>query len=300
MTHREIINKVFNQYFHSDYIPSAHGAFPSSNMVQLLASLSVVHQKILDEANIDKVWYNDDTVTWYTPQLHKLIKLPRFSDDSDQDFLDRIQSFHVAQELGGQSEGSIRTVLVELMKEAIQDSDIAFIFTQDTADPWDGSEFWDSTATWQDLLTVLDVNFLVSIRFTRSGFPTDEYAWEYWSQPQHFTKIDDLILLFKPVGSTFKIQLVAPTAFRRYFFSTGRIKNLANEFTQTSSTTMKVFGYGDTMTPSQTALFKAGYFYGDLEFLQTISLGSITNVEASGVEFPVAFTKLYGSFTTII
>jgi len=299
MTHREIINKVFNQYYHSNYIASAHGGFASSNMVQLFAALTMLYEKQADSHAINKIWYDSTTVTWYTPQLHKLIQLPRFSDDSDQDFLNRIRSFHEAQEFGGQSEESIKTVLVELMKTATTKSNIVFVFTSDTADQWDGSEFWDSTATWQDLTTVLDTDFLVSIKFTRSGLPTDDYAWEYWVLPENFTKIDDLITLFKPVGATFKIQLVAPDAFRRYKFSDTRIKVLDAERTQTSSTIIKVFAYDDNATLSNTAIFKAGYFYGDLEFLQTINLTSVINIEDAGNQYYTS-TKLYGSFTTIV
>jgi len=305
MTQREIINKVFDQYFHSNYLPSAYGGFPGSTLVQLLSAISTIHEKIESDADLDKVWYKDKTVTYYTPKLHKLIQLPRFVDDSDQDFLNRIASFQTAQEFGGQSEESIRTVLLELMKAAIQSSDIAFILTGDTADPWDGTMFWDGTATWQDLTTILDVDFLVSIRFTRSGNNTDTFAWEYWNLPGNFTKIDDLILLFKPVGATFKIQLVAPPSFRRYATSQTRIKTLDAETTQTSSTTLKVPAYDDKAMASDTAIQHLGYFYGDLESFQTVSITSATNItdtypNPGGNWFIETHTKLYGSRTTII
>ncbi len=303
MPYREVINKVFEDYFYSNLLPSTYGGFSGSTMVQLLSALNRVHDKVRLDANIDKVWYDGQTVTWYTPQLHKLIQLPRFNDDTDQDFLDRIKDFQDAQEFGGQSEKSIRTVLVGLMSDAIQDTNIAFFFVEDTADLWNGSETWDGTAAWQDLDTILDVDFMVQITFTRSGFDTDKYAWEYWNLEANLSKIEDLIKLFKPVGSEFIIQLVAPPSFRRYQLSTARIKIL-NEFVhQTSNTTIKVIGYGDPMMASQTAIQHLGYFYGDLEYYQTINIVSTLNVEAGGDPGDTGkhtYTKLYGSFTTIV
>ncbi len=297
--HRDLINKVFEDYYYSNLIPSTFGGFDGSTSVQLLAAINVLYETNLKNTAVNKVWYDDKTVTWYTPQLNKLISLPRFSDDSDQDFLDRVKDFHEAQTFGGQSEESIRTVLTGLMSEAIQKSNITFFFQGSASDLWDGSAFWDGTAAWQDLDTVLDVQFLVSIQFPISGFPVDRFAWEYWNLEANMTKISDLISLFKPVGATFKIQLVAPSAFRRYFLSSTRLKVLANETTQTSSIAIKIVGFDDKMMASDTSIFKAGFFFGDLEFNQTLNITSVTNIEDAG-NTDVTYTKLYGSGATIV
>lgn len=302
MTYRELINKVFDDYYYSNLLPSTYGGFEGSTAVQLLSAINVLHDGNKKNTDINKVWYDDQTVTWYTSQLHKLIHLPRFSDDTDQDFLNRVKSFQDAQEFGGQSESSIVTVLVGLMSEAIQPINIAFYYQEDTSDIWDGSADWDGTAAWQDIDTVLDVDFLVSITFTRSGWPTDKYAWEYWVSEMNISKIAELINLFKPVGTTYKIELIAPPSLRRYRYSDIRIKVLDNSQQETSSTRIMILDNEDTLI-SQTAIFTAGYFYGDLENYQTLNIHSESNIKKGVDQGNLnlhTYTKLYGSFTTIV
>lgn len=303
MTHRELINKIFEDYYYSNLLPSTYGGFDGSTTIQLLSAMNVLYDKNKRDTDITKRWFDGQTVTWYTPQLHTLIQLPRFSDDSDQDFLDRVVDFQTAQEFGGQSENSITTVLVGLMSDAITALHVAFYFQEDSSDLWDGSADWTGAFLWQDLDTVLDVDFLVSISFPISGYPVDKFAWEYWQLEANMSKIVDLVRLFKPVGTTFKIELIPPPSFRRYKTSIARIKVEATEFTKTTNTTIKVLAYGDPTMASQTAIFTAGYFYGDLENYQTINLTSHIGIEVGGDPGDTGkhtYTKLYGSFTTIV
>ncbi len=302
---REIINKVFDDYYFNNLLPAAHGGFSGSKMVQLLASLSEVYRLIQQQMAIEKVWYDDDKVTYYTPVLHQLMQIPRFSDDTDVEYLARIAYFDAAQQFGGQSEESIRTVLVGLMSQAITGSNISFLVPSDTADQWDTGDKWSGGAQWQDSETVLDVDFLVRIDFPRAGFITDEYSWEFWNLEVNLTKIDDFVKLFKPLGNKFKLELNPPPGDtagsflkEQHFASATRIKS-TEENSQLSNTPIKRFAYDDKSQASDTRIKRLGFFKSDFDFDTTLNITSVTNIEDLGNDKFTA-VKTVASETTII
>ena len=36
------------------------------------------------------------------------------------------------------------------------------------------------------------------------------YTWDYWQESENFTKIEDMVKLYKPPGSTFELRLNIP------------------------------------------------------------------------------------------
>jgi hypothetical protein len=259
MTHRDLISKILRDYYDSELMPSVWGGFGSSNWVQLFTAMMCLYDKQLKEMNAAKIWYDGLTVTWFTKQLHLMMNIPRFSDDTDSDFLDRVKNFQEAKEFGGQSNNSIITVVAGLLNEAIIKSNVSILTQDETAyhwsDPTPGPEVWDGSITWSDLGTILDVDFMITITFPLSGFDTDKYAYEYWQKAENYTKIQDVVRLFKPVGKKFKLLLVPPASRERYWRSNARVKVLAKEVSILSSTRISYIDNEVTSTSLSRILF---------------------------------------------
>ena len=216
MTENDVVNLVFEKYYNNNYLPSEVGGFPYSNLFYFLASIELFNEEQKNEMNILKMWIDGLNVTYYTPKLNKLITLIRFPDDTDEDYLKRLKAVNDARKYGGQSEKSIKILLMSLLNDALNGDDRNIIFVKSSNySQWDDSvvptvpnpAHYSIDGEWSDLDTVLGVTFKVKIIFPNTGSDVDPLNYEYWAKPKNYTKIEDLIKIFKPTGSTFNLEI---------------------------------------------------------------------------------------------
>ena len=74
---------------------------------------------------------------------------------------------------------------------------------------------WKTGGVWGDATTVKRPLFLVNVTFPNRGSQLDITTWDYWQQSENYTKIQDMVNLYKPPGSTFELRLTAPTEWSR-------------------------------------------------------------------------------------
>jgi len=216
MTETELIETVFSRYYYNSFLPTEVGGFPYSNLFQILASFETYYDVKKNNVDISDVWIDGKSVTWYTRFLSNLITLPRFPEDSDQDYLNRLDAINSARAYGGQSEKSIKIVLMSLLSFTLNgdDRNIDFITNADFYQ-WDDATAptvaspanYSTNGTWADKNTSPSETFVVKITFPNSGSDVDPLNYEYWIKSKNYTKIEDLVKLFKPVGSNFKLEL---------------------------------------------------------------------------------------------
>lgn len=216
MTETDLIEKVFSRYFYNNFLPTEVGGFAYSNLFHILASFEIFYDEKKDSIDVSDTWIDGEKVTWYTRFLNNLITLPRFPEDSDQDYLNRLNAINLSRQYGGQSERSIKTVLMSLLTKALDgdDRNIDFITNADFYQ-WDDATAptvaspanYSTNGTWADENTSPNETFVVKITFPHSGSDVDPLNYEYWIKSKNYTKIEDLVKLFKPVGSDFKLEL---------------------------------------------------------------------------------------------
>ncbi len=212
MDYTTLKNRVFENYYFNSYLPGTLGAYESSIIFNYFLTLESIQENLTQEMNISEVWIDDENnPTWYTSKLSDLFFVPRYSGETDIEYLERLTL------LTGVSQDNntiINAVYSVISKAVLNNSYIQIIDKLDgisvawgnlaNAIKWDGSAVWSSTFNVQRTL------FLVNMSFIYRGAASDITTWDYWILPENYTKIEDIIKLYKPPGSTFEIRLNIP------------------------------------------------------------------------------------------
>lgn len=217
MNYTTLKNRVFENYYFNSYLPGTIGGYESSAIFNYLLSLENISKNLKDETNITKIWI-DDQPTWYTKLLPKLFFIPKFSDESEKKYLERLFLLINTQ----QDESTIVDSIYSLLKDSISvKNDIQVIDKLDTTSAvWSDQDEetldnWDGTKVWSSEFEVSRTLFLVNISFIYRGSNLDATTWDYWILPKNYTKIEDMVKLYKPPGSTFELRLNIPEDFEQ-------------------------------------------------------------------------------------
>ncbi len=216
MDYTTLKNRVFEKYYFNSYLPGSIGGNESSVIFNYLLSLESIQENLTNEIDISEAWV-DTPPTWYTSSLPDLFFIPKFFDESDQDYIDRLI---LLSDINQNEETIINAVFSVIRKGIISISDIAIIDKlEGVSAVWDG-EFtiglpeitaeWDGTSVWSSSSNVQRTLFLVDIQTFSRGSNIDSTTWDYWILSQNFTKIEDMVNLYKPPGSTFEIRINLP------------------------------------------------------------------------------------------
>lgn len=220
MDYTTLKNLVFSKYYFNSYLPGTLGAFEASTIFNYLLTLESMQENLITEMNRTKHWI-DTIPTWYTNQLPQLFFIPRFSNESDQEYLDRLLLLTDI----GQNDGTITIAVFSVVEKALtgisritiveQLDGISALWDDDTNldpdnDPPDDVERWDGNKVWSSLIDVQRTLFLVDIEILNRGSDLDITTWDYWRQSENYTKIQDMVKLYKPPGSTFELRLNIP------------------------------------------------------------------------------------------
>jgi len=216
MTAADLVNDVFDKYYHNDFLPSKIGGSPETLIVRFLIAITNAIQVEQNKANISSNWIGN-TVTWFTRDLPLLIQLPKFPLETDQQFLQRLIDFNAARELGGNSEATIKAAIASLLVlgGAINILDDITIITTSQFNNWKdiaeaGDAFWSQGFLWADTNETLRGTIRIDIQFANTGVDTDPLNYEYWNLPANFTKIQDVVKIFIVPSITFELQLLSP------------------------------------------------------------------------------------------
>jgi len=219
MDYTTLKNRTFSNYYHNSYLPGTLGGFESSTIFNYLLTLESIQENLTTEMNISEVWI-DDVPTWYTTSLPNLFFIPRFVGETDQEYLDRLLLLINV----GQNENTIINAVWSVVGKAIGlISKIQIIdkfITVDGAD-WeddDGAptdDYWDGVKLWRAAEDIQRTLFAVVIDFDNRGSTTDLTTADYWFEAENFTKIEDMVKLYKPPGSTFELRLNIPDDFEQ-------------------------------------------------------------------------------------
>lgn len=214
MTAVDLVNQVFDKYYHNEYLPSKIGGSPETNIVRFLMAINstIVNEQIM--ANNSKFWIGT-IVTWFTRDLPILLQLPKFPDETDEQFIERMIDFAEAQDLGGQSSATVKGIVHSILKTAINVIDDITILGSSTSNQWkdqsEGEDIkWSFGALWADTSETLRATIVIQIQFANSGVDTDPDNYEYWALSQNYTKIQDVAKLFIAPGITFELELLSP------------------------------------------------------------------------------------------
>ena len=153
--------------------------------------------------------------TWYSTQLPDLFFVPKYIGETDQEYIDRLLLLTDI----GQNEETIISAVYSVIKNAIPvRTDIEVIDRLDVGaedSDWDSLHDWSSEAVWRSTYDVIRPLFLVIMDFPSRGLTSDITTWDYWNASSNYTKVQDIVKLYKPPGSTFELRLVAPTEWSR-------------------------------------------------------------------------------------
>jgi hypothetical protein len=216
MDYTTLKNRVFEKYYFNSYLPGTLGSYESSVIFNYLLSLESIQENSTEEMNISEVWI-DENPTWYTSELPNLFFIPRFSGETDVEYLERL----ILLVEVGQNENTIINAVWSVIKKAL----ISKIYIQiidkleGVSAVWDDTNdlgapettaYWDDTSVWSSVFDVQRTLFLVDISILNRGSETDITTWDYWIKSENYTKIEDMVKLYKPPGSTFEIRLNIP------------------------------------------------------------------------------------------
>ncbi len=211
MDYTTLKNIVFENYYFNSYLPGTLGSYESATLFNYLLAAESIQENLSSEVNISKTWVSD-VPTWYTNQLPDIFFVPKFSGESDQEYLNRLL---LLTEIS-QNENTIITAVFSVTANALLDISQITIVEQ-----LDGSQVewgnvtntvdWDGVSPWSDDVDLQRTLFLVDIEILNRGSPLDSNTWDYWILSTNYTKIEDMVNLYKPPGSTFEIRLTVPT-----------------------------------------------------------------------------------------
>ncbi len=209
MDYTTLKNNVFENYYFNSYLPGTLGAFESSNIFNYLLSLESIQENQTIEMNVSERWI-DSVPTWYTNQLPKLFFIPKFDGDTDQEYIDRLLLLtDVSQDDNTMILATWSTIQKALddinqitISEKLDDIGAGAIWSR-TA----GAHEWNTGKVWSDVTIVTRPLFLVNVTFPNRGSQFDITTWDYWKDSINYTKIQDMVNLYKPPGSTFELRL---------------------------------------------------------------------------------------------
>ena len=223
MDYATIKNRTFERYYFNAYLPGTLGAFESSVIFNYLLAIESLQENLTREMNISEVWIDDNNnPTWFTSDLSDLFFVPRYSGETDVEYLERlllltgvnqdettiINSVYSVINMAIPNNSHIR-IVDKLDDDEIAAWDDTFDLDPDNPPP-DDRERWDSNKIWSSIYNVQRTLFLVDISFITRGSISDITTWDYWQEPENYTKIEDIVKLYKPPGSTFEIRLNIP------------------------------------------------------------------------------------------
>lgn len=209
MDYTTLKNRVFQKYYFNSYLPGSLGSYESSIIFNYLLALESIQENLTEEMNISERWI-DSVPTWYTNNLPNLFFVHKFIGESDQEYLDRLLLLTNVN----QNEETIIIATYSVVQKAVTNiTNIQIIDKLDlgltdatwgnvtNTDEWDGSKAWRST---YDEIRPL---FLIDITIPNRGSENDLTTWDYWIVSTNYTKIQDMVKLYKPPGSTFELRL---------------------------------------------------------------------------------------------
>lgn len=211
MDYTTLKNNVFEKYFFNSYLPGTLGAYESSTIFNYLLSLESIQENLTSEMNVSERWI-DNIPTWYTNQLTNMFFIPRFTGETDQDYLDRL--FLLINI--GQDDNTIITATYSVIKKALLGISQITITEQldGVSGIWDdttNTKKWnDPSVLWGSSDEIQRTLFVVDVKFFDRGSLLDITTWDYWDESINYTKIEDMVNLYKPPGSTFELRLVVP------------------------------------------------------------------------------------------
>lgn len=216
MDYTTLKNRVFSKYYFNSYLPGTLGAFESSIIFNYLLAIESIQENLTTEMNRSELWI-DTIPTWYTNQLPQLFFVPKFANESDQEYIDRLLLLTGVN----QNDDTIKTAVFSVVEKAITDINRISIIEQldGISAVWDDKNnlglpettaYWDNTTVWDSAVNVQRPLFLVNIEVLNRGSDLDITTWDYWQQSENYTKIQDIVKLYKPPGSTFELRLNIP------------------------------------------------------------------------------------------
>ncbi len=207
MDYTTLKNRVFENYYFNSYLPGTIGAFESSNIFNYLLSLESIQENQTIEMNVSERWI-DSVPTWYTDELPKLFFIPKFNGETDQGYIDRLLLLvNISQD-----DNTMIIATWSVIQKALNDIgqitiseklDGASVVWSDSGTP----DEWNTGGVWGDATQVTRPLFLVNVTFPNRGSQLDITTWDYWHQSENYTKIQDMVNLYKPPGSTFELRL---------------------------------------------------------------------------------------------
>ncbi len=213
MDYTAIKNRTFEKYYFNTYLPGTLGAFESSVIFNYLLTIESLQENLTREMDISEVWIDDNNnPTWYTSALSDLFFVPRYSGETDVEYLERLTLLTGVS----QDETTIINSVYSVINMAIPNN--SYIQITDKIDDTDIVEWgddvnavkWDGAKLWSSVYNVQRTLFLVDITFINRGSTSNITTWDYWKEPENYTKIEDIVKLYKPPGSTFEIRLDIP------------------------------------------------------------------------------------------
>jgi len=172
LTYKNHENQIFEKYFFNNYIPSTIGGTPDTAVLQFLLALHSILNTTVAASDILRNWIGD--VSWFTVRLADIFQVPRFDDDSDREYYDRLIALIDAK----QDEGTVRTAVGTLLLDAVTTlgTDVYFSYLTvqgnwgDDAVPSTYQLFWNNSPNdvWGDANVTLRPVTTVNIQFANS------------------------------------------------------------------------------------------------------------------------------------
>ncbi|KKN76650.1 hypothetical protein LCGC14_0368470 [marine sediment metagenome] len=212
MDYTTIKNRTFERYYFNAYLPGTLGAYESSVIFNYLLAIESLQENLTREMNISEVWIDNNNPTWYTSTLSDLFFVPRYSGETDVEYLERLTLLTGVN----QDETTIINSVYSVINMAVPNN--SYIQITDKLEDTDIAAWgdvtnttkWDSVKLWSSIYNVQRTLFLVDISFTTRGSNSDITTWDYWNESENYTKIEDIVKLYKPPGSTFELRLNSP------------------------------------------------------------------------------------------
>ena len=210
MDYTTLKNRTFQKYYFNSYLPGTLGAYESSLIFNYLLTLESIQENVTTEMERTERWI-DDVPTWYTSLLPKLFFVPRYSGETDQEYIDRLTLLTDIR----QNDETIKNAVFSVVEKGVTGiSDILITEKLDgVSGIWGnvtGSTKWGGASVWSSETSVQRTLFLVDISFSYRGSDLDITTWDYWKKSENYTKIEDIVKLYKPPGSTFELRIDIP------------------------------------------------------------------------------------------
>lgn len=200
-------NRVYEKYFLNNFLPSKLGGQDNTTIFNLLLAIESVIELQENEVANSRVWCGSG-VTWFTPKLKDLFSIPKFSGESDGIFLNRILTLTDNSQNDTTIISAVHTVIPNAVAN-INAIEIIYKLSGVSA-TWGNAtstSAWGDGKVWSSEDDVQRVLFVVKMNFNSRGATTDNTTYDYWINSSNYTKIEDMVNLYKPPGSTFELLL---------------------------------------------------------------------------------------------